>query len=294
MQHIGAAINDFMEEIKRNKARTVNESKTPLDPKADEYRGEGGWLYCKKCGERRTEAGGMRDEVRRLCPCLVEEREKQKELEKQAEKQRRIEKLVRMSLLGDRYKDCNFENTEQGSESFNIAFKRCKRYCEVSNKVLDKGIGIYLFGNKGTGKTRLTACMANYLMRNYYTTLFTNFTEISKEIRASFNQKDNTEKKILNNISSVDFLFIDDLGVERVAKGEQDLWLQEKMYEIINTRYNNKSPIIFTSNLSLRELIETRGIDERTVDRIMEMTEPMKIEGNSFRARAKKNTEYLF
>ena len=264
----------------------------PPQVREDEYRGEDGFIHCSKCHGKRSTQGFTR-EVRCICNCQAAERDRQQELERQAEKQKRIDKLVDLSLLGERYKTVSFETTEPGSESFNVAFNRCRKYCEVSDKVLNMGIGIYLFGNKGTGKTRLTACMANNLMRKYYTTLFTNFSEISKEIRESFNKDRQSERKIISRLSEVDFLFIDDLGVERVMKGDQDLWLQEKIYDVINARYN-KAPIIFTSNFSLRELIETRGIDDRTVDRIMEMTEVMKIEGNSYRAVAKQNTEKLF
>lgn len=264
------------------------------EAREDEYRGEDGYIHCCQCHGKRTTQGFFGREVRCICNCQAEERDRQRELEKQAEKQKRVEKLVDLSLLGERYKTVSFETTEPGSESFNIAFNRCQKYCEVSDKVLNRGIGIYLFGNKGTGKTRLTACMANSLMRKYYTTLFTNFSEISKEIRDSYNRGRESERKIISRLSEVDFLFIDDLGVERVMKGEQDLWLQEKIYDVVNARYNNKAPIIFTSNYSLRELIETRGIDDRTVDRIMEMTEVMRIEGNSYRAIAKQNTENLF
>lgn len=267
---------------------------TPPEEREGEYRGDDGFIHCSVCHGKRSTQGFFGREVRCICHCQSAEIERNREIEKQRAKQKRIEKLIDMSLLGERYKGVNFETTESGSDSFNTAFKRCKKYCEVSDKVLDMGMGVYLFGNKGTGKTRLTACMANELMKKYHTVLFTNFSEISKEIRGSFGKGTQTEQKIISRLSEVDFLFIDDLGVERVMKGDQDLWLQEKIYDVINARYNNKAPIIFTSNFSLRELIENRGIDDRTVDRIMEMTESMKIEGNSFRALAKQNTEKLF
>lgn len=270
-----------------------NTAYVPPEIMEGEYRGEDGYIHCVKCHGKRSTMGFTR-EVRCICKCQVEEKNRQLEAEKQEAKRRRIEKLIKMSLLGDRYKSVNFDSTEQGSDSFNIAFKRCKKYCEVADQVLERGIGIYLFGDKGTGKTRLTACMAIQLMQAGYTTLFTNFSEISKNIRSSFNGDNQTEQKIISHLADVDFLFIDDLGVERVTKGSQDLWLQEKIYDVINARYNNKAPIIFTSNFSLRELIENRGLDDRTIDRIMEMAEVMKIEGTSYRAKAKQNREKLF
>jgi DNA replication protein DnaC len=113
--------------------------------------------------------------------------------------------------------------------------------------VLERGTGIYLFGNKGTGKSRLTACMGNELMNNHYTVLYTNFSEISKKIIGS-------KEDFIKQLATIDFLFIDDFGTEKVTKGNEDIWLQEKVFEVINKRYIENKPIIFTSNYSLTTL----------------------------------------
>ena len=43
---------------------------------------------------------------------------------------------------------------------------------------------------------------------------------------------------LINQIANVDFLFIDDLGTEKVTKDGEDTWLQDKIFEVINKRYN--------------------------------------------------------
>ena len=73
-----------------------------------------------------------------------------------------------------------------------------------------------------------------------------------------------------------------------------DMWMQEKVFEVINARYIEQKPIIFTANYSLKELIEERGIAKRTVDRIMEMCEVIRLDGASYRIVAMKNREKLF
>ena len=98
----------------------------------------------------------------------------------------------------------------------------------------------------------------------------------------------------MNKLANIDFLFIDDFGTELVTKDGEDLWLQEKIFEVINKRYNNNKPIIFTSNYSLVEMIKDRGIAEKTVDRISEMCETMKLEGKSYRLKAKSQRAKLF
>ena len=92
----------------------------------------------------------------------------------------------------------------------------------------------------------------------------------------------------------IDFLFIDDFGTEKVTKGSEDIWMQEKVFEVINTRYIEQKPIIFTANYSLKELIEDRGMAKRTVDRIMEMCEVIRLDGKSYRFTAMKQRERLF
>ena len=250
-------------------------------------------IYCKKCNTPRM-CMGITRMVRCICKCQAEDYKKEQELERQKEKQRIVDKIKKTSLLGDKYRNVSFNNTDISNEEFKKIFTRCKKYCEVAGQVLDKGIGIYLFGNKGTGKSRLTACMANQLMENYHTVLYTNFSEISKYIRCSFGKTGETEYEFLDRLSSIDFLFIDDFGTELVTKNDQDLWLQEKVFEVVNKRYNNNKPIIFTSNYSLRQLIEERGIADKTIDRINEMCEVMKLEGDSYRKKIKEEREVLF
>lgn len=251
-------------------------------------------IYCKKCNTPRM-CMGFNRYVRCICKCQAEERDRQEELERQREKQRRIDKIRSTSLLGDKYKEVSFENTEtEHSLEYKKIYDRCKKYCEVSSKVLDRGIGIYLFGDKGTGKSRLTACMANELMSKYYTVLYTNFSEISKYIRSTFNKPNETEYDFLERLTNIDFLFIDDFGTELVTKNDKDVWLQEKVFEVVNKRYNNNKPIIFTSNYSLRQLIEERGLADKTVDRINEICEVMKLNGVSYRRRVKEEREQLF
>ena len=131
--------------------------------------------------------------------------------------------------------------------------------------------------------------MINELINQYRTVLFTNFFEISKIIREAYNKR-NSEEELINKITSVDFLFIDDIGTEVLKKNDEDTWLQGVVFDVINKRYNNKKPTIFTSNHSIQELISQRGFMPKTVDRIIEMSSLiLKIEGKSFRIENRKN-----
>lgn len=252
------------------------------------FNSETGQIHCRKCGEKTSIFfGDTRRIVRCLCKCgkIEKEREeKQKEIE---EKQKRFRELQDNSLLSERYKGISFDTTYlDRDESFVTAFNRCKKYCEVSKEVYEKGKGIYLFGQSGTGKSHLMACMVNELSKQNYTCLFTNFFKIIQTIHKTFSRGAYAESIFLNKLQTIDFLFIDDLGTERVQNNGEDNWVQERVYDILNDRYNAMKPTIFSSNLSKAELITKRGFLEKTVDRIREMAPAgatMEIKGDTYR-----------
>nr|DAQ18328.1 MAG TPA: Replicative helicase [Caudoviricetes sp.] len=258
----------------------------------EEYE-KGGLIYCKVCNEPRTVEVPVIGIMR--CPCSCQQKEYEAKMVAG-----KIEELRKSSLIGSRFAEATFNTTEVTSKEFGVVYNRCRRYCEVADTVLSRGIGIYLYGEKGRGKTHLTACMANQLIIQLHSVLFTNFSEISQAIRNTFGNRrievgvGKTEQELMNKLSEVEFLFIDDFGTEKVAKGNEDLWLQGKVYDIINSRYVNNKPTIFTSNYSLRELVENRGVADKTVDRIMEMTEIIKLEGVSYRKLIHQKRELPF
>lgn len=255
------------------------------------YVGEDGLLYCTKCHTRRCTKDPVPMLGKRMpivCECMKEEERKQKEREAQQEKLGRLDKLRAASLMGDRYKDVTFAKTDlERPGDFTKALQRCQKYCQIADQALENGYGLYIYGDSGTGKTHLTACMCNELMSQMHQCLFTNFFEISKLIKSTWNGNNDSEV-IIRRICEVDFLFLDDLGTEKVTQNGEDNWLQGQVFDIINKRYNNKKPTIFSSNYSMNELIADRGLMKKTVDRIGEMSTAMiKLSGESYRRKGK-------
>lgn len=275
-----------MDAIKNLMKNTPN--KNGREMREDEYIGEDGLYYCQSCKTpRQVNIDGRI--LSCICKCQADERDRKEQEAELIRKQKYIESLKEQSLLGRRYNNVTFANTETGhNPQFDNAINTCFNYCECSVENLEEGKGIYLYGDKGTGKTHLTACMVDALTKKYQACLLTNFFEISKAIRNTF-KGSGTESGYINKLTNIDFLFIDDLGTELVQRNGEDNWLQEKIFEIINMRYNNLKPTIFTSNHSLNQLIHERGFMEKTVDRIYEMCAGniLKIEGKSFRLKVK-------
>lgn len=261
----------------------------------DEYLKDG-MIYCKNCNTQRmfvSEDGLFK--ARCICKCQEEERDKEQQQQKLITQQVKFKKLQSASLLGERYHDVTFEKTDLNrNESFITAYNRCKKFCENRKIVLDKGYGMYLWGESGSGKTHLMACMVNELTNNYVPCLFTNFFEIAKAIKKTFGRSLYSENEFINQISEIPFLFIDDFGTERVQKAGEDTWLQEKIYDVINKRYNAQKPTVFSSNLSIQDLVEKQGIMTKTVDRVVEMSNAIiEVQGDSYRF-IKRNKEIPF
>lgn len=247
---------------------------------------------CHICGKNRKREAvicGVKYSFHVMCECEEKQEQIAKEKLENLDKMRKIEKLKLLSLIGERYKAVTFSNSKTGiNSSFDTAFNRCKKYCELYEKTVKNGCGIYLFGNKGVGKTHLTACMANFLLSKCVPVLFTNLFEISKAVKSTFNRESSqTEQILIQKFSNIDVLFFDDLGTEIFTKTSGETWLQGLLFDLINKRYNNQKATIFSSNYSLNSLINERGIMEKTVDRISEMTSGavIKIVGGSLRGK---------
>ena len=251
-----------------------------MELRKDEYEKDG-VIYCSKCNTPRA-ADVFKDGriIRFVCKC-EKERADAEEADRDL-RMRQAEKMnIRGSILGRRYAGVTFDGIERSkNKTFNAAVDRCKKYCAVADVVLENGYGIYLWGDVGAGKTHIAACMANDLIDRGYSVIMSNLAEISKNIK---------------ELADVDFLIFDDLGVDRVKTASGDLYLQDRLYEIVNARYNEKKPTIFTSNYALSELMTDRGISQRTIDRIAEMASAViKIEGESFRMKTRSAAKLPF
>lgn len=266
----------------------INQVEKSMHSSVDDYVKDG-LLYCGKCNTPKQKyVATFKKNMPIMCDCKKEEIKQQEDDFKKLKKKNEIRSLRESCLMGEKYRSATFDNTEtKHSTEFAVIYNRCKKYCTVADAVLSNGTGIYLFGTNGTGKSWLTACMGNELMNNFYTVLYTNFADISKKILT-------TNEDFINRLAKIDFLFVDDFGTEKVVNGNEDKWLQEIVFEVINKRYIENKPIIFTSNYSLQELIKDRGMAKRTVDRIMEMCEVMRLDGVSYRVTKMKQREKLF
>lgn len=121
-------------------------------------------------------------------------------------------------------------------------------------------------GNTGLGKTFLSSCIANELLKRGKTVLYqTAPVMLDTIIDYRFGKKD-VPSNIYDNLLHVDLLIIDDLGTESMNSMKFT-----ELFNVLNTRLlnpNNKvTKTIISTNLSLQNLYS--NYDERIVSRII-------------------------
>ena len=147
-------------------------------------------------------------------------------------------------------------------DNINLIIKICKNFITNFNNPNTKNL---LFtGKTGLGKTFLSSCIANELLKNGNTVLYqTSSVLLDTIISYKFNRQ-NVSKDIYDYLLNVDLLIIDDLGTE----GINQLKLVE-LFNLLNSRLlnNNHCKTIISTNLSLQSLF--KSYDERIVSRIV-------------------------
>lgn len=251
-----------------------------------DYIGKDGLLYCGKCKTRKQfeiEILGKLRKVPVMCDCKKLEFEKE-QTEKKAQEIRELTQKLKMDGIADtEYLKWTFAK-DKNSES--KVSKAARRYADKWQEMKENNIGILFYGDVGTGKTFLAACIANALIDKAVPVLMTNIPLLISAMQKDFEAE---KGNILRRISSVPLLILDDIGVERdTAYG------YEKLQEIIDTRYRSGKPLIVTTNLSPQELQNPTDIRyKRVYDRILEMCHPILVNGESQRKRKaaeKRNT----
>lgn len=127
--------------------------------------------------------------------------------------------------------------------------------------------GLYLFGEAGTGKTHLAAKIAK---ETHLVTKFVKVPALLMNLRANFDGRNSHNQEIIDNLSAIPLLILDDLGAEKASD-----WVAETLYLIIDNRYGNLKPTVITSNFSLTDIGQRLG--DRIASRIAEMCEIIKI-----------------
>jgi len=174
-----------------------------------------------------------------------------KEYEQQKRKRIRniINTIYKQNYIGRKLQEMHLENFYFDSSNKNV-LDAVNDYIN-KNKDIMKSDSLIIMGKSDTGKTHLAAAIANKLIENDKTVLMERLTNLLDRIRETYENNTKSENELIEIYSNVDMLIIDDLGTEKISS-----WALEKLYTIIQNRYENGLPIIITTRFNKEGLIE--------------------------------------
>ncbi len=176
---------------------------------------------------------------------------------KEAEKrEKRRQQLLELSDLGA-FHNQNFENFIIHSSRIHPSVQEA--YYEAHRFAQNPAGWLVLIGPNGCGKTHLAAAIANQNLRAGAVVLFTVVPDLLAHLRATFSSS-STEPydQRFAKMREAELLVLDDLGSHQSSP-----WANEKLFQLLNYRYNSHYPTVITANK--QGLI---GIDERILSRI--------------------------
>ena len=148
----------------------------------------------------------------------------------------------------------NIENIKRIAENF------------ISNFDDPEEKNLLFIGNTGLGKTFLSNCIANELLKVDKTILYQSASSMLDSIIDYKFGKENSSDNIYTNTLTVDLLIIDDLGTENI-----NALKFAELFNIINTRLLNQNnhitKTIISTNLNIDNLF--KNYDERIVSRLV-------------------------
>ena len=171
-------------------------------------------------------------------------------------------KAEEVKKLND-YKTFNTLTTSLKNKAYQYIIQFKENY---SNRENSFGI----LGQSGAGKSHVSIAIGAALLSENYKVVYMPYLEVMRELKAN-SMDDEYYERLMNRYKRAEALVIDDLFKDKVKNGKLKGELTEAdmkhIYPILNYRYNNRLPTIFSTECDINMLLD---LDEALAGRIIE------------------------
>ena len=186
------------------------------------------------------------------------------------------------SVIPPRYRGVSFDRPPVSDMARDLETKAAvaevRKFIEDLDERLDRGRGLWLYGDTGTGKTTLAMLASKRALEAGRSVAIYSLPKLLARIRRTYDSAptDDSYLSFFERLSSVDLLHIDDVGAEKRSD-----WVLEQLYALINERYEAERSVLITTNLPHDELEEQIGM--RTVSRLNQICDEVPLFGSDQR-----------
>lgn len=174
------------------------------------------------------------------------------------------------------------------------ALEAVVKYLKSSKDVSEDGIGLYLWGSNGTGKSHLMNCAFKELISKGYNVRIYSMDEIVDKFTSSW-YSDEDKRELDNVLRNINFLGIDEFGKNVDAKGNPvylpDL-VKRVMESVIRFRVQMNKPIWFASNTDPKFVKDVFSEDIASL--LREAVVPVCVRGGDFRKEIQRKNKRRF
>jgi len=199
------------------------------------------YFKCSKCGEE--EHKNFYRDNKSLCRiCIDKISAKRNSISPRLHARKIVKNNMEMAQIPPRFLPANYGN-------FKTDIKIPVCHYSVKENVLIWG------ETPGAGKTHLGVSILRRATWHGIKCRFVSAINLFIHLKSSFKENSEiSEESIIDNYSEHPILMIDDIGTEKISEYVLQSW-----YAIIDNRYSNMLPTIFTSNYNLNQISDKLG-----------------------------------
>ncbi len=178
-----------------------------------------------------------------------------------------------LHLLYDRSFD-NFDSRRSERLSDRAAAELARAYTEALDFAQNPSGWLVLAGPSGIGKTHLAAAIGNYRRERMDNPVFVTASDLLDHLRATFSPSSTaTYDTVFDQVRNAPLLILNYLDTMNATP-----WAREKMYQILNYRYQSKKPTVITLLKPVKDVdpnIRSRLVDAKTCTVVQMFDVPM-------------------